>query len=44
LRPESIGEDVNEAVQQHNLFFPPPPSSGAISTVSGMIATDASDQ
>ncbi|XVH32446.1 FAD-binding oxidoreductase [Haloferacaceae archaeon DSL9] len=37
-----IGEDVNEAVASHGLFFPPLPSSGAISTVGGMIATDAS--
>jgi D-lactate dehydrogenase (cytochrome) len=39
-----IGEDVNEALERHGLFFPPLPSSGAISTIGGMIATDASGQ
>ncbi|MFC6838103.1 FAD-binding oxidoreductase [Halomarina ordinaria] len=39
-----IGEDVNEALARHGLFFPPLPSSGAISTIGGMIATDASGQ
>ncbi|MFB6194382.1 MAG: FAD-binding oxidoreductase, partial [Halobaculum sp.] len=51
VRPESLqvtvqpgvyGKDVNEAVAAHGLFFPPLPSSGDISTVGGMIATDAS--
>ncbi len=37
-----LGVDVDEAVGQHGLFFPPLPSSGDISTVGGMIATDAS--
>jgi D-lactate dehydrogenase (cytochrome) len=40
----TIGEDVNERVRRHGLFFPPLPSSGSISTVGGMIATDASGQ
>lgn len=39
-----IGEDVNEAVERYGLYFPPLPSSGAISTIGGMIATDASGQ
>lgn len=39
-----IGEDVNEALERYGLFFPPLPSSGAISTIGGMIATDASGQ
>lgn len=39
-----IGEEVNEAVEHHGLYFPPLPSSGAISTIGGMIATDASGQ
>jgi D-lactate dehydrogenase (cytochrome) len=37
-----LGSDVDDAVGQHGLFFPPLPSSGDISTVGGMIATDAS--
>ena len=40
--PGAIGADVDEAVARHGLFFPPLPSSGDISTVGGMIATDAS--
>jgi len=40
--PGAIGADVDEAVATHGLFFPPLPSSGDISTVGGMIATDAS--
>ncbi|MHB9287082.1 FAD-binding oxidoreductase [Halobacteriales archaeon Cl-PHB] len=39
-----IGEAVNEAVERYGLFFPPLPSSGSISTIGGMIATDASGQ
>lgn len=37
-----IGSDVNEAIARHGLFFPPLPSSGDLSTIGGMIATDAS--
>ncbi|MFC7096879.1 FAD-binding oxidoreductase [Halobaculum marinum] len=40
--PGAIGADVDEAVARHGLFFPPLPSSGDISTIGGMIATDAS--
>ncbi|MFC6962740.1 FAD-binding oxidoreductase [Halocatena marina] len=39
-----IGDDVNEALERYGLFFPPLPSSGSISTIGGMIATDASGQ
>ncbi|WP_435156512.1 FAD-binding oxidoreductase [Haladaptatus sp. DFWS20] len=39
-----IGDEVNEALERYGLFFPPLPSSGAISTIGGMIATDASGQ
>ncbi|MFB6088000.1 MAG: FAD-binding oxidoreductase [Haloarculaceae archaeon] len=42
VEPGVIGDAVDEAVAKHGLFFPPLPSSGAISTVGGMIATDAS--
>ena len=37
-----FGSAVEEAVADHGLFFPPLPSSGDISTIGGMIATDAS--
>ncbi|GAA0239081.1 FAD-binding oxidoreductase [Haladaptatus pallidirubidus] len=40
----AIGDEVNEALERYGLFFPPLPSSGAISTIGGMIATDASGQ
>lgn len=40
----AIGATVNDALERHGLFFPPLPSSGAISTIGGMIATDASGQ
>ncbi|MGA9402679.1 FAD-binding oxidoreductase [Haladaptatus sp.] len=40
----AIGDDINEALERYGLFFPPLPSSGAISTIGGMIATDASGQ
>ncbi|WP_222918535.1 FAD-linked oxidase C-terminal domain-containing protein [Natrinema sp. SYSU A 869] len=40
--PGIIGSDVDEYVASDGLFFPPLPSSGDISTVGGMIATDAS--
>ncbi|WP_423750726.1 FAD-binding oxidoreductase [Salinirarus marinus] len=42
VEPGVIGSDVDEAVGRHGLFFPPLPSSGDISTIGGMIATDAS--
>ncbi|MFP4633050.1 MAG: FAD-binding oxidoreductase [Halobacteriales archaeon] len=41
VEPGVMGTAVNEAVERHGLFFPPLPSSGAISTIGGMIATDA---
>jgi D-lactate dehydrogenase (cytochrome) len=40
--PGIIGADVDEYVASDGLFFPPLPSSGDISTIGGMIATDAS--
>ena len=40
--PGVIGAEVDEYVAGDGLFFPPLPSSGDISTVGGMIATDAS--
>ncbi len=40
--PGIIGADVDEYVADDGLFFPPLPSSGDISTIGGMIATDAS--
>ncbi|MFC4542049.1 FAD-binding oxidoreductase [Halosolutus amylolyticus] len=40
--PGIIGADVEEYVAEDGLFFPPLPSSGDISTIGGMIATDAS--
>ncbi|ELY42535.1 FAD-binding oxidoreductase [Natronorubrum sulfidifaciens] len=40
--PGVIGSAVDEYVAPDGLFFPPLPSSGDISTVGGMIATDAS--
>ena len=40
--PGIIGSAVDEYVAGDGLFFPPLPSSGDISTVGGMIATDAS--
>jgi D-lactate dehydrogenase (cytochrome) len=42
VEPGVIGSDVNGAVGEFGLFFPPLPSSGDLSTVGGMIATDAS--
>jgi D-lactate dehydrogenase (cytochrome) len=38
----AIGSAVDEAVSSDGLTFPPLPSSGDISTIGGMIATDAS--
>jgi len=40
--PGLFGSAVNDRVGDDGLFFPPLPSSGDISTVGGMIATDAS--
>ncbi|THE64181.1 FAD-binding oxidoreductase [Salinadaptatus halalkaliphilus] len=40
--PGIIGSAVDEYVADDGLFFPPLPSSGDISTIGGMIATDAS--
>ncbi|WP_247000801.1 FAD-binding oxidoreductase [Halosolutus gelatinilyticus] len=40
--PGIIGSAVDEHVAGDGLFFPPLPSSGDISTIGGMIATDAS--
>ncbi|KDE58867.1 lactate dehydrogenase [Halostagnicola sp. A56] len=40
--PGVLGSAVNETVGDDGLFFPPLPSSGDISTIGGMIATDAS--
>lgn len=40
--PGIIGSAVEEHVASDGLFFPPLPSSGDISTIGGMIATDAS--
>jgi D-lactate dehydrogenase (cytochrome) len=38
----TVGVTVEEAAAEHDLFFPPFPQSRDISTVGGMIATDAS--
>ncbi|WP_135851285.1 FAD-binding oxidoreductase [Halorussus salinus] len=42
VEPGLLGAQVDEAVAEEGLFFPPLPSSGDISTVGGMIANDAS--
>jgi len=42
VQPGVLGDAVEEAVAAEGLFFPPLPSSGDISTVGGMVATDAS--
>ncbi|MFP8952618.1 FAD-binding oxidoreductase [Natrialbaceae archaeon A-arb3/5] len=42
VEPGIIGSVVDERVAADGLFFPPLPSSGDISTIGGMIATDAS--
>jgi D-lactate dehydrogenase (cytochrome) len=42
VQPGVIGSAVDDAVGEYGLFFPPLPSSGALSTIGGMIATDAS--
>ena len=42
VQPGVLGSAVDEAVGEHGLFFPPPPASGDLSTIGGMIANDAS--
>jgi len=42
VQPGIIGTEINDTVGSEGLFFPPLPSSGDISTIGGMIATDAS--
>ena len=42
VEPGVVGTAIDEAAAPHGLFFPPLPSSGAISTIGGMIATAAS--
>lgn len=42
VQPGIFGDDLNEAVAEHGLLLPSLPSSGAISTIGGMIANDAS--
>lgn len=42
VEPGILGEEVNDAVRDDRLFFPPLPQSGNISTIGGMIANDAS--
>jgi len=42
VEPGVLGSAVNEAAASAGLFFPPLPSSGDLSTIGGMIATDAS--
>jgi len=40
--PGIYGDEINEALKSHGLMLPSLPSSGAISTIGGMIANDAS--
>src|SRR6056297_1072022 len=42
VQPGLLGSAVDEHAGDDGLFFPPLPSSGNISTIGGMIATDAS--
>ena len=42
VEPGVVGADVDEAVAAHGLFFAPLPTSGAMATIGGMIATNAS--
>jgi D-lactate dehydrogenase (cytochrome) len=42
VEPGVLGAAVNDAVDDHDLFLPPLPQSGDISTVGGMVANDAS--
>jgi len=42
VQPGILGDDLNKAIASHGLVLPSLPSSGAISTIGGMIANDAS--
>ena len=42
VQPGVFGSTIDEAANDHGLFFPPLPSSGKISTIGGMVANDAS--
>jgi D-lactate dehydrogenase (cytochrome) len=42
VQPGVLGDAVDERAAEEGLFFPPLPSSGDISTIGGMVATDAS--
>ncbi|MFB6135350.1 MAG: FAD-binding oxidoreductase [Halobacteriaceae archaeon] len=42
VEPGVLGDDLDAAVRDRGLFFPPAPSSGDVATVGGMVATDAS--
>ncbi|EMA45418.1 FAD-binding oxidoreductase [Halococcus saccharolyticus] len=42
VEPGVLGGTLNDAVAEHGLFLPPLPQSADISTIGGMIATDAS--
>ena len=42
VQPGILGDDLNKATASHGLVLPSLPSSGAISTIGGMIANDAS--
>jgi len=41
VQPGVMGSTVDDRAGEHGLWFPPLPSSGDISTIGGMIATDA---
>ncbi|MFB6301102.1 MAG: FAD-binding oxidoreductase [Halobacteriales archaeon] len=42
VEPGLIGSQINAALEEYDLFFPPMPQSADISTIGGMIANDAS--
>ena len=42
VQPGVLGDAVDERAAEEGLFFPPLPASGDISTIGGMVATDAS--
>ncbi|TKR27680.1 FAD-binding oxidoreductase [Natronomonas salsuginis] len=42
VEPGVMGNVINEAVEEHGMFFPPMPSSADLSTIGGMIVNDAS--
>lgn len=42
IQPGVLGDDLNETVAEYGLILPSLPSSGAISTLGGMVANDAS--